>query len=317
MIPLAAKALLGGLGLAGLLALAGSKPASAAPAGGGALPSDLVSRMVAALASKDPAAMRTLARELRGRGFNDDAAKLEAAAQLLEGKGQGGGSSSSSSSSSPPSTSPGTPAAPGPVSDAKQLLAAAVANSITTGKPDVQKLRLFQTQEGLTPDGVYGPKTATALIKYGIVPPTPTAWPKANAAAAKSAYVGLLKLQADKDPLRREEWLQAAGAVAGATATAKPAAAKPSAVAPASGSAPFAGKAIPVLRQGSRGPNVVFLKRLLNQNGAAIVQDENFTAATKQTVMSFQKGRKDKTGKPLVPDGVVGEKTWWALGAFN
>lgn len=285
MAPIALKALLGGLGLAGLVALASSS--KAAPKTGEVLPSDVVSRMVSVLASKDPAAMRALASELRARGFIVEAQQLEAAAAALDGK--------------PATTTPGAGA--GPVQDQKQLLAAAVVRSIANGKLDVAKLRAFQVQEGLTPDGLYGPKSATALIKYGFVPPTPTAWPAgADGPKARAAYSLLLRTQADKDQVRREEWLLAAAAV-----EPKPAPAAKPAAAPAAS----AKKQPPTLRVGARGPDVVFLQRLLNQNGAGVKMDGNFTQALAGTVRSFQQGHR------LTVDGVVGPKTWTALGAFK
>ncbi len=319
MLPVAAKVLVGLLFGGGLLALASSSAKAAQAGPGEQLPADLASRVVMALASKDPRVMRAVAAQLRSRGFGPQADKLEAAAAVLE-RNQAAGTAPGSGTTSPAPASSSAGSVPvagsGPVTDAKQLLAAAVVRSITSGKPDVQKLRTFQTQEGLTPDGAYGPKTATSLIKYGFVPPTPTAWPKANAAAAKTAYAALLRVQADQDPLRREEWLQAAAAVGAPSSSSGPAPAgtgKPA-------SAPtltVGGRKVPTLKQGARGEDVKFLQRLLNQAGAAIVQDGNFTAAVKQTVISFQRGRHDAEGKLLVPDGVVGPKTWTALGAFN
>lgn len=294
MAPIAMKALLGGLGLAGLVALASKS--KAAPKTGEVLPSDVVSRMVAVLASKDPAAMRALASELRARGFIVEAQQLEAAAAALDGK----------------STTPGAGA--GPVQDSKQLLAAAVVRSLVAGKLDVAKLRAFQVQEGLTPDGLYGPKSATALIKYGFVPPTPTSWPAgAEGVKAKAAYAALLRVQADKDNVRHEEWLLAAAAVDPAKTAAAPAPAKPASTSSSSSSSssPSSSKKVPTLRVGSRGPDVVFLQRLLNMNGAAVVQDGNFTNALAATVKSFQQGHR------LTADGVVGPKTWTALGAFK
>ena len=303
MLPLVAKALIGGLGLAGLLALASSKPAHAAPKTGEALPSDVVSRMVKALASGDPAVMRALASELRRRNFTKEADELEEMARKVEAAK--GGSSSSGSSATPG-------AGQGPVTDSKQLLAADVVRSLTSGALDRTKLKAFQLQEGLKADGVYGPQSATALIKYGFVPPTPQAWPKGQEAKAKAAYVTLLKLQAEKDSLRREEWLQAAALVGAPNASPNAASAPKPAFTDSSSSTK-----IPTLRVGARGNDVVFLQRLLNQNGAAIKMDGNFTQALKATVQSFQRTHHDAQGKPLAVDGVVGEKTWRALGAFN
>lgn len=314
MIPLAAKLIIGGLGFAGLLAL-GSSSASAKPAGASSgIPSDLAQRMVTALALGDPAKLRAVASELRARGFNADAEKLEAEAAKIEAGGKPSVTPpSSSAGTKPPASSPPTTASPpgalpgttaGPVTDAKQLAAAAVART----PKDATKVRAFQTQEGLVSDGKYGPKSATALIKYGFVPPTPLAWPSDNN-ASRNLYVALLKAQADKDPVRREEWLQAAQAAS------LPAVAPAGTGQPAS--APVSPTNIPILRQGSKGPNVVFLQQLLNKNGAALKQNGVFDSALRGTVIGFQKTHRNAAGILLKPDGVVGKETWTALGAFR
>jgi len=314
MIPLAVKLLIGGLGFAGLLAL-GTSTASAKPSGAsGGIPSDLAQRMVTALALGDPAKLRVVASELRARGFNADADKLDAEAAKIEAGGKPSVTPPSSSTGKPPASSPPTTASPppqqpgalpgttaGPVTDAKQLAAAAVARA----PKDATKVRAFQTQEGLVSDGKYGPKSATALIKYGFVPPTPIAWPNDNN-ASRALYIALLKAQADKDPVRREEWLQAAQA-----------ASLPLAGAGVPASAPVSRSNIPILRQGSKGPNVVYLQKLLNQNGAALKQNGVFDSALRGTVIGFQKTHRNPAGILLKPDGIVGEQTWTALGAFR
>ncbi len=231
MLPLAAKFLLGGLGVAALAAVASggtAKADSLAP-----MPAELVDRMVAALARKDPRELRMLAGELRALGYPEQAQSLIAAAVELE-KAQGKpqtGKPPAAGSSAPrpqivpaagggytlPSTAPisplGTPT--GPVQDARQLLAAEVARSaLKTGTPDAALVRKFQLQEGLTVDGKWGPKSAVSIIKYGIIPPTPKVWPKANASAAQEAYFVLLRRQSETDPARKEEWLAAARKIA-------------------------------------------------------------------------------------------------------
>lgn len=205
MIPLAAKLLLGGLGLGALIALT-QGTASAAPAQ--AMPADLVARMVKVLASGDPAAMRALALELRQRGYIHEAEQLEAKAAELE----------RASAKPPPVASPAPAAAAsssgaGAVSDSKQLLAARLVRELGKGQAPAATIRAFQLQEGLAVDGLYGPKTAAALIKYGFVPPTPVSWPKATAEAAKTAYLALLNAKSQEDPVRFEEWRIAMGKV--------------------------------------------------------------------------------------------------------
>ncbi|HWQ43996.1 MAG TPA: peptidoglycan-binding protein [Desulfosporosinus sp.] len=66
----------------------------------------------------------------------------------------------------------------------------------------------------------------------------------------------------------------------------------------------------PVLVESNSGPAVVNLQRLLKTNGFNTgTIDGIFGPMTKAAVLSFQKSRK------LVPDGIVGIKTWTALGA--
>jgi peptidoglycan hydrolase-like protein with peptidoglycan-binding domain len=257
--------------------------------------------MVAALALGDPAQLRKVAGELRAHGFTKDAEKLEAEATKIE-KAKASGSSSSSSG---PGVFPGTSA--GPETNPKQLTAAAVARAPS----DATKVRPFQTQEGLAADGKYGPKTAIALIKYGFVPPTPLYWPS-DGGAARAAYIAALKTKAAEDDVRREEWLQAA------TRAAAPSSTPSSSSSSASSSSSSTPATIPTLRLNAKGPNVVFLRRLLNQNGAAIPMTDVFDRALLATVRDFQSKRRDpQTGKPLAVDGVVGPATWRALGAFN
>ncbi len=64
-----------------------------------------------------------------------------------------------------------------------------------------------------------------------------------------------------------------------------------------------------VLKLGSKGPAVGHLQKKLNANGAKLEVDEKFGPATDKAVKAFQKS------KGLSPDGIVGPKTWTALGA--
>lgn len=229
MVPIVAKLLLGGL-LAGA-ALFASKGASAK--GGADMPPALVNAMVSAIASRNPGVMRAVAVKLESLGYADPANDLRKTADEIEAENQmnrttetlmpgstGTGSSSGSGAVKP--VAPGTPAS------GRQVLASKVAlnlHNTAAGRENRSLLKEFQTQEGLVSDGYYGPKTAIAFIKYGIVPETPRQWPKANAAAAKVAYAAVLRAQAASDPTRAEEWNRAAAAVTG-VAKAAPAAAK-------------------------------------------------------------------------------------------
>lgn len=96
------------------------------------------------------------------------------------------------------------------------------------------------------------------------------------------------------------------GLTAGSAAAA-PLAARPSAVTATPltvllPTAPSAGQ--PTLRQGSRGPAVVELQRMLG----GLATDGVFGPATRQAVVAFQSAR------GLAADGIVGPRTWAALG---
>lgn len=64
----------------------------------------------------------------------------------------------------------------------------------------------------------------------------------------------------------------------------------------------------PILRQGSRGADVVKLQKALNKYGYLLTEDGIFGSNTYIAVIAFQ------GLKGLTKDGVVGEKTWKALG---
>lgn len=67
----------------------------------------------------------------------------------------------------------------------------------------------------------------------------------------------------------------------------------------------------PLLKRGSKGPEVARLQTLLNANGAIppLLVDADFGSRTETAVKAFQKAR------GLAPDGEVGPKTWAALDA--
>lgn len=62
------------------------------------------------------------------------------------------------------------------------------------------------------------------------------------------------------------------------------------------------------VKKGDKGPAVLTLQKLLNKAGYNVAEDSDFGQKTMNAVMAFQKA------KGLVADGVVGAKTWAALG---
>jgi hypothetical protein len=69
----------------------------------------------------------------------------------------------------------------------------------------------------------------------------------------------------------------------------------------------------PTLREGSRGPAVEKLTRLLKKRGHFETIQQGFTREVRRAVEEFQARHVDELGRPLVSDGVVGPLTWWAL----
>ena len=85
----------------------------------------------------------------------------------------------------------------------------------TKGKEDQSLVKRYQADnqpDAGAVDGKYGPKTALTMIRYGLVPPTPFYWP-ADATTAKRNYKNQLLAEAQRDPVRAQEWSQAAAAV--------------------------------------------------------------------------------------------------------
>ena len=70
------------------------------------------------------------------------------------------------------------------------------------------------------------------------------------------------------------------------------------------------------LKRLSPDPEVIKLQKLLTVNGYFkdnTPQHGLFEEITHENVILFQVQHVDQDGTPLAPDGVVGEKTWWAL----
>ena len=69
----------------------------------------------------------------------------------------------------------------------------------------------------------------------------------------------------------------------------------------------------PALREGSRGPTVLRLTRILKKRGFLQSSSKLFNRTVYRAVQEFQARHVDKRGRPLVADGIVGSLTWWAL----
>jgi hypothetical protein len=234
MLALMPKLLAGGLAL-GLAVAAASKAKADTPD----LPPALYNAMVQAVASRDPGVMRAVATKLESLGFALPASDLRRTADEVDAENQMARTTAVLMPTAPAAPVAGTPnvspsgvitpvaaVSPGTAASPAQVLAAKVSlnlHNTVPGRENKDLLKQFQKQEGLVADGAYGPKSAIAFIKYGIVPATPRVWPKADASTAKAAYAAVLRSQAASDPTRAEEWTQAANAV-GTVGTKAPAA---------------------------------------------------------------------------------------------
>lgn len=63
----------------------------------------------------------------------------------------------------------------------------------------------------------------------------------------------------------------------------------------------------PILRTGSKGPDVVKLQAMLNSDGADLKVDGIFGPKTRAAVQAYQKSN------GLVTDSIVGPQTWGSL----
>jgi peptidoglycan hydrolase-like protein with peptidoglycan-binding domain len=81
------------------------------------------------------------------------------------------------------------------------------------GGEDRGLVESFQRLLGLNPTGAYGPGTARALMRYGLVPAKPYYWPSQASQREKSNYRQALLREAARDPQRAPEWSAAASRV--------------------------------------------------------------------------------------------------------
>ncbi|HET9930202.1 MAG TPA: hypothetical protein VFQ35_05935 [Polyangiaceae bacterium] len=210
---------------------------TAPPAGGGFVPStttpaggktaiDFQARILDALSRNSPDALMQIANEMDAAGLKTEAAALRVTASALRTVGT---VAPSTAVPNPPIVTPPQivlppvvtpPVGPSPVplppgnpitSQQAQRLALAqqVAmhlQNTSRYKEDQALVKAFQSQEGLVVDGLYGYKSALALVSYGIVPPRPFYWRSSSAKADKSAYSKALIAQSVADPARAADW---------------------------------------------------------------------------------------------------------------
>jgi peptidoglycan hydrolase-like protein with peptidoglycan-binding domain len=73
------------------------------------------------------------------------------------------------------------------------------------------------------------------------------------------------------------------------------------------------GKKVRNIGIGAWGEDVVTLQKMLNTLGYSLKEDGIFGVDTKRAVEDFQNIHSDNTGAPLMVDGIVGPRTWWAI----
>lgn len=224
----------------------GSTATSAQPSATATGPS-IEQQVADALATNNPKVLRALASRLKA-SHPQVAADLESAALAIEKTNQTFGkpkddplpppvapspkqtsSQSKPKKKKPAASKPASSPAPveagrGPAPDERKGLALELARHLTgvkKGKEDRALVERFQRSEnqkrvldgrgeGLNPDGRYGLGTAYALSEYGLVPPKPLYWGKANDWASvgreKSEWKSWCLANASKDPARAAEW---------------------------------------------------------------------------------------------------------------
>lgn len=166
-----------------------------------ATPGDWQKAIADAIASGDCDNMRRVAAALESAGMHDAAVDLYARAAKCDNdrkkRPQGGG--------------------PGPITPDNAARAIAGAQALADyiaarrkpkGKPvDDPTVHAWQAQEGLKPDGFYGPKTGTRIAAYRVVPPKPWYWPKEGTAKALRDWKALMKQRAQENPDNAAAWL--------------------------------------------------------------------------------------------------------------
>ena len=225
---------LGSIVGAALLVFGRSSTASAAPRPQ-PLPSTLTvqDRMAAAIATNNYTAIMNEAAKLRSEGHTDAANALQAAAAEMATRGPGGPAMQAAQNYG---RSPGQPTGtPAPIPSTIPVVTVPVTTTqptdpgfgerkaraerfglyiSTAAKLNADpQVKAFQLQEGLTVDGLYGPKTAVALASYGVIPRKPLYWSRNNWGEQKTAYQATMLDYARKDPARAQQWIEAGNVV--------------------------------------------------------------------------------------------------------
>ena len=172
----------------------------------------IADRVAAALASGDPDRMEALASEVSAQ-YPDAAADLRDAAMRARAKGGKGGKGGKPRRDEPRRDEPRRDV-PEDAGRARALELTRYLGSIggidAKYKEDKEKVRAFQSAEGLTADGLYGPGSATRIMQsYGLVPVAPFYWSKKGGAAKQlQAFAALVRTARSADESRGAEYDQ-------------------------------------------------------------------------------------------------------------
>jgi hypothetical protein len=222
----------------GLLLLASSSKASPATSttkplgsggGGGTTKktaTDFQIPIATALSANDTDALMAIANQMQAAGLTEEAQALRTVALNLKTLGRSPGQPGVTPSPSlpnpplivvPPVVSPssiplpaGVPAS-SPQAQRMQIAQAMAVDLRNTSryKENTGLVKRFQEQEGLLPDGKYGPKSGYALAELGIIPPRPRYWTRKTVQADKKKYSEEMLTRAATDPSRAADWTAA------------------------------------------------------------------------------------------------------------
>lgn len=216
---------------------AATKPAQQ-PKLGGKTAIDFQGRIADALAAGNADTLMAIANDMQAAGLVAEAEALRTVALNLKNLGALGGAGTRPATTSPgqpvvapssalpnpplvvlpPIISPSSVPLPAgvPVSSAQtqrlqvaQVMAVDLRNS-SRYKENQVLVRRFQEQEGnLVVDGKYGPKSALALARLGVIPPRPRYWSRKTVQVDKQQYAAEMMSRAATDTARQADWTAA------------------------------------------------------------------------------------------------------------
>ncbi len=230
----------------------------------------------------------------------------------------------------PVTPKPDTNVKPGGMGDALTTALITMLLGKSPGQEDTFLVKKWQTAQGRTADGKYGPGDASYMAEtLKVVPPTPLYWPKSNTQKALTAWHQEMSRLSVERPAEANGYAFADAAAYQPGFEGMPSNVKivsrryndnlgPTPKRGSGGSSGGSGGSTvnastnatttsrPTLRKGSNGKDVIYLQQRLGISPA----DGAFGPKTEAAVKAFQ------TSNHLVSDGIVGPKTWQAVESF-